>query len=292
MGLLDVRLVVFNDYRIGTLETDGIHEITDLVDGLPADAGAYRVNQLISRFEELRPDVDERRLKGPIIATESVRLRPPTPRPRNFLAAPLNYVEHGAEMAPSLRDGKSTARELGFFVKAGGSLCGATDRIEVPDRPNRQFDHEAEIGVVIGREARSVSPDRALEHVFGYTLIIDVTMRMTDTEREERPMRKSFWTFAPCGPCLLTADEISDPSTLPIRLWVNGELRQSAFLRDLVVDVPELIAGASEVLPLEPGDLYATGTPAGVGPIRPGDVVVVESEPIGRMRLPVVLRDW
>lgn len=285
-------MVVFGDYQIGTLEADGIHEVTDLVEDVPPFAAAYRLNRFIDRFDELRADVESRRQTGPVVGLDGARLRPPTPRPRNFLAAPLNYADHGAEMAASLRDGGSTARELGFFVKASGSLCGATDGIEIPDLPNRRFDHEGEIAIVIGREARDVHPDKALDYVFGYTLVIDVTMRMTESQREERPMRKSFWTFAPCGPCLLTADEVGDPSALPIRLWVNDELRQSATLRDLIVSVPELIARASAVLPLEPGDLYATGTPAGIGPLEPGDVVVVESEPIGRMRIPVRRRRW
>jgi 2-keto-4-pentenoate hydratase/2-oxohepta-3-ene-1,7-dioic acid hydratase in catechol pathway len=117
-------------------------------------------------------------------------------------------------------------------------------------------------------------------------------MRMTETDHEERPMRKSFQTFSPSGPWLVTADEIGDPSRLDIRLWVNDELRQSGRLSDLIVDVPDLIARASAVVELGPGDVYSTGTPEGIGPIEVGDTVRIESGRIGTMTLPVVRRPW
>jgi 2-keto-4-pentenoate hydratase/2-oxohepta-3-ene-1,7-dioic acid hydratase in catechol pathway len=288
-----MRIVVFDDYRIGTLEDDGIHDLTDLVDGGPEFAAPYRVNSFIEHFAELRSSIERRRASnGAAIPLDAVRLRPPSPSPRNFLAAPLNYQDHRAEIGKVHADPSQTARELGFFIKSWGSLSGASDPIELPSRPSRRFDHEAEIAVVIGREARGVSRDEALDYVFGYTLLIDVTMRMTETQREERPMRKSFWTFAPSGPWIVTADDIPDPSQLRVRLWVNGELRQDGCLTDLIVDIPDLIATASGVMPLMPGDVYATGTPAGIGSIDIGDRVIVECEPLGRLELPVRQRPW
>lgn len=287
-----MRLVVFDEYRIGAWEPDGIHDLTDLVEPVPAFAAPYRMNAFIAAFPEIRERVEARRTTGPAIDIETVRLRAPSPRPRNFLAAPLNYVDHGAEMKGSLGTGGGTPRELGFFVKASGCLAGPTDDVELPPIEDRRFDHEGELGVVIGPAARGVPVDRALDHVFGYTLVLDATMRMTETRREERTMRKSFATFSPSGPCLVTADEIPDPTTLTIRLWVDGDLRQEGQVRDLVVDIPGLVSMASSVLELEPGDLIATGSPAGVGPIRPGEVITVGAEPIGRMRLPVSRRAW
>jgi 2-keto-4-pentenoate hydratase/2-oxohepta-3-ene-1,7-dioic acid hydratase in catechol pathway len=290
-----VRLVVWDDHRLGAFEQDGIHDLTDLVDGdcpAPAWAAPYRMNELIARWGELRSDVEARRTAGPGVPLERVRLRAPSPRPRNFLAAPLNYVAHGAEMQGSIGTGGGTPNELGFFIKASGCLADPVGPIELPPMPDRRFDHEGEIGVVIGEPARGVPVERALDHVFGYTLVVDATMRMTETRREERTMRKSFATFSPSGPCLLTADEVPDPTALTVRLWVDDKLRQEGHLGDLVVGVPGLVAMASAVLPLEPGDLFATGSPAGVGPIRPGETVVVESEPIGRMTLPVTQRAW
>jgi 2-keto-4-pentenoate hydratase/2-oxohepta-3-ene-1,7-dioic acid hydratase in catechol pathway len=287
-----MRLVVFDEYRIGAWEHDGIHDLTDLLEPVPAFAAPYRMNAFIAAFDELREAVESRRTTGPAIDIETVRLRAPSPRPRNFLAAPLNYIDHGAEMKGSLGTGGGTPKELGFFVKASGCLAGPTDDVELPPIEERRFDHEGELGVVIGPAARGVPVDRALDHVFGYTLVLDATMRMTDTRREERTMRKSFATFSPSGPCLVTADEIPDPTALTVRLWIDGELRQEGHVRDLVVDVPGLVAMASSVLELEPGDLIATGSPAGVGPIHPGEVITVGAEPIGRMRLPVSRRTW
>ena len=287
-----MRLVVFDDHRIGTLEPDGIHEVTDLLEPVPAWAAPYRMNALIADWDRLCPAVEARRTTGPVVDPTAVRFRAPSPRPRNFLAAPLNYVDHGTEMQGSLGSGGGTPNELGFFVKASGCLAGPYDDVELPPIADRRFDHEGELGVVIGREARSVPVDRALEHVFGYTLVLDATMRMTETRREERTMRKSFATFSPSGPVLVTADDIPDPTTLTVRLWVGDEPRQEGHLRDLVVDIPGLISMASAVLPLQPGDLIATGSPSGVGPIHPGDVIRVASDAIGEMRLPVAARAW
>jgi 2-keto-4-pentenoate hydratase/2-oxohepta-3-ene-1,7-dioic acid hydratase in catechol pathway len=290
-----MRLVVWDDFRIGAWEADGIHDLTDLVPGgadVPAWAAPYRMNAFIGAWDEIRERVEARRTERPAVAVESVRLRAPSPRPRNFLAAPLNYVAHGAEMKGPIGTGGGTPNELGFFLKASGCLAGPNDAIELPPIEGRRFDHEGEIGVVIGRPARGVSPERAMDHVFGYTLVLDATMRMTETRREERTMRKSFATFSPSGPCLLTADEVPDPTALTVRLWVGDELRQEGSLSDLVVGVPGLVAMGASVFELEPGDLIATGSPAGVGPVQPGDTVVVEAEGIGRMELPVRRREW
>jgi 2-keto-4-pentenoate hydratase/2-oxohepta-3-ene-1,7-dioic acid hydratase in catechol pathway len=288
-----VRIVVFDDFRIGTAEADGIHDLTDLIEDVPAFAAITRMNEFIARFDELRDRVEaRRRSRAGVIPLDAVRLRSPVPCPRNFLAAPLNYAAHGDEVRDGHGNSTGTARELGFFVKASGSICGQPDAIELPVLPGRRFDHEGEIGVVIGRETRAASRDVALKAVFGYTMLVDVTMRMTETQREERPMRKSFSTFAPTGPWIVTADEIDDPSTLTVRLFVNDEQRQSGTLTDLIVDVPGLIVHASSVLTLMPGDLYATGSPAGVGPIVPGDALTVQCDAIGELRLNVTQRGW
>jgi 2-keto-4-pentenoate hydratase/2-oxohepta-3-ene-1,7-dioic acid hydratase in catechol pathway len=215
------------------------------------------------------------------------------PRPTHVFAAPINYLAHQEEMRGPLSGNLSgTAVELGFFLKATGSLSGPNDPIELPARPGRRFDHEGELAFVIGREARAVPRERALDYVFGYTILVDCTMRMNETHHEERVLRKSFASFAPLGPWVVTADEIPDPSVLQIKLWVNGIQRQDASLRDLVLDVPGLIEQASAVLPLQPGDVYTTGSPAGVGEIHPGDEVVVEIAQIGRLTLPVRARAW
>jgi 2-keto-4-pentenoate hydratase/2-oxohepta-3-ene-1,7-dioic acid hydratase in catechol pathway len=287
-----VRLAMFGGYRVGTWEADGLHEITDLLSTEGPFGAPYRMNELIARFDDLRGAIEDRRQTGPIVDPAMVRIETPLPRPTNYLAAPLNYRAHKAEMSGPIASGGTSAKEMGFFVKASGSITGPNDPIELPKRPGRRFDHEGEIGFVVGREARGVGVDEALSHVFGYTLLLDNTMRMTETEREERTLRKSFWSLNPVGPVIVTADEIPDPSQLTIELDVNGERRQSGSLGELILDIPGLIAQASAVLPLLPGDLYATGSPAGVGPIVPGDQVRISCPEIGEMSFAVTERSW
>jgi 2-keto-4-pentenoate hydratase/2-oxohepta-3-ene-1,7-dioic acid hydratase in catechol pathway len=131
-----------------------------------------------------------------------------------------------------------------------------------------------------------------LGYIFGYTILIDATMRGTPERTEERVQRKSYASFSPMGPCLTTADELPDWTRLNVKLWLNGEQRQDARATDMIVDIPHLLSRASHVLPLRPGDVYTTGSPPGVGRIAPGDRVEVEAPGIGRMTLSVVARSW
>jgi len=284
-----MKIAVFDDFRLGVVVADDVVDITPLLPDVDPDLRPHLLPVLISQYDSVKALLVDP--SGPRKPLSSVRLRAACPAPRNFLAAPLNYLDHSAEMLSSTRSA-ATAKELGFFVKAAGSLCGASDNVELPDLPGRRFDHEAEIGVVIGRPAQGVSRANALDYVFGYTLVVDATMRMTESQREERTFRKSFATFGPCGPWIVTADEAGDPAQMQIRLSVNGELRQDGKTADLIVDVPGLIEQASAVLPLLPGDLIATGTPAGVGELHPGDEIVVSSPQIGSMTMTVRRRAW
>lgn len=288
-----MRLAVFDDFRIGLVEEDELRDVTDVLEWLGIDApGPHRMTALIAELDAILPGLVDRAKQAPTVKVVDVHLRPVVPAPRHVLAAPKNYRTHAEEMRGPVGTGDGTVLDLGFFLKANGSLSGPNDPIELPPLPDREFHHEAEVAFVIGKEARAVSRDRALDYVAGYTMLVDVTMRNSETRREERVMRKSFYTFAPLGPYLLTADEVPDPVTLELRLSVNGVERQHGTLGDLIVDVPGLIQHASSVLPLQPGDVFATGTPAGVGPIVPGDHVTFEVDGIGTMDLPVVRRSW
>lgn len=288
-----MRIAVFDEHRIGVVGDEGVHDVTAALDcWVPGPAAATLVNEFIARFHELRPQVESIVDSNPPLPLSEVVLRPPVPRPTHVFAAPKNYHGHHEEMKSAIGSGDGTAADLGFFLKATGSLAGPSGPIELPSRPGRRFDHEGEVAVVIGKAARGVSREQALDHVFGFTILVDVTMRNTETRREERVMRKSFETFGPLGPYVLTADEVPDPGELSIQLWVNGELRQDTRLDDLILDVPGLIEQASSVLTLRPGDVFATGSPPGVGQIGAGDEVVVEVAEIGRMTLPVTRRAW
>lgn len=201
----------------------------------------------------------------------------PLPRPGKILGAPANYRAHVAEMG-----NPNTIYEWGMFLMANSSVIGPEGTVELPYTDVRT-DHEAELAVVIGRTARNVPRSEALDHVFGYTALLDITIRST----EDRSTRKSFDTFTPIGPWIVTADEIPDPNDLGVRLWVNGEQRQSSTTALMIYEVERLIEYASSVVTLYPGDVIATGTPEGVGPIVNGDRVVCEVERIGRLEVNV-----
>lgn len=287
------RIVVFDDYRVGVLLGSEVLEITDLIEGwTPTPQG---VLEFVEQWPRLRarlggdPDGGRRR------ALADVRLQAPVPVPRNVLAAPVNYREHRGEIEMDRSgeaDSAATARERGFFLKSPASIVGPQDRIELPALPGREFHFEGEIAFVVGRAARAVPREQAWDHVLGLTGLIDVTLRPSADRVEERSMRKSFYSFCPLGPCLLITDEPPDPAEVGLELRLNGEIRQQASLADLVVDIPELLEIGSATFPLSPGDVFASGTPSGVGPIRPGDELTLVVTPVGEMTLPVVERGW
>jgi len=205
--------------------------------------------------------------------------------PSKVIAAPVNYRLHIEEMRPLVKGELHAIERYGVFLKAPSSIVGPDALVELPF-PDRRTDHEVELGVVIGRTARNVAAADAMRHVFGYTGVMDITVRGD----EDRSTRKSFDTFTPVGPVLVTADELPDPHHLSLQLWVNGEQRQNGNTRDMIWNVPKLIEYASHVMTLYPGDLFSTGTPDGVGPLRPGDEVTMEVERIGRLSVKVERR--
>jgi 2-keto-4-pentenoate hydratase/2-oxohepta-3-ene-1,7-dioic acid hydratase in catechol pathway len=218
--------------------------------------------------------------KAVFIPESEVELGAPIARPSKIIGAPVNYRDHQVEM----QEQRSIA-DYGVFLKAPSSVIGPGQDIVLPYSDQRT-DQEGELGVVIGRRAFRVDPAEALEHVFGYVPVLDITVR----SGEDRSTRKSFDTFTPVGPYITTRDEVPDPSALDLRCWVDGELRQAVSTADLIFDVPTLISYASHVMTLEPGDIIATGTPAGVGPLTDGGSVVVEISGLGRLEVGVTAR--
>ena len=273
-----MKLVRFNEGRIGVLKEGKVHDATSALGLDPAEWPPVGMNRLIADFGRHKAAL-EAAVKAAGVPIESVRLLTPVPWPNKVLAYPVNYLAHGEEMKS-----KNRANLNGFFLKSSASVAGPADAIVLPDLPSREIHHEAELAIVIGRTARHVSIDAARECIFGYACLLDITVRGS----EERVMRKSYDTFCPVGPWLVTADEVPDPDRLDMKLWVNGDLRQSANTRDLLVDIPSMISIAASVTTLYPGDIIATGTPAGVGPIRAGDSVKIEIDGVGSMNVPVV----
>jgi len=291
-----MQIVLFDDHRLGVLAHGGVRDVSAVIDerwrGTP-----YATNALIACWDDVAPRVAALAASGPAVPLSHVRLLPPVPNPRQLLAAPLNYRPHVAEMvgsthAPNGLRPSDSPSDLGFFVKATGSISGPSDAVQLPPLVDRSFHHEIELGVVVGRKARAISPEQARDHIFGYLCLLDITMRTEGAHQEERTLRKSFETFTPIGPGITTADEVPDPANLTLRLWVNDELRQEANTADLIVGVDDLLAQASHVVTLHPGDIYATGTPEGVGPILPGDVIRAEIESVGTLEVGVERRAW
>lgn len=260
-----MRIALFDQYRIGIVDGASVRDVTDVVDsrwhGTP-----YVINQLIEHFDELKEPLRTALASAPERSLAEVTLLPPIPRPGQVLAAPANYHAHVAEMTdsqyrPTNQQALRSPSDVGFFVKSSASISGPADAIELPPMPGRAFHHEVELGIVIGKPARGVPAEQVTDHIFGYLILLDLTLRTEGERQEERTMRKSFETFTPIGPFIVTADEVTDPSNLGLRLWVNDELRQQANTRDLIVGIDDLIEQASSVVTLRPGDIYATGTP-------------------------------
>ncbi len=209
----------------------------------------------------------------------------PIPRPNRILAIGRNYAEHAREL------GNAVPEEPVVFLKASTTVVGPGAPVRIPDWVGR-VDYEAELMVVIGKGGRAIPVESAMEHVAGYTGFNDVTARERAKANQAKGhpwfLPKSLDTFGPMGPIVVTTDEIPDPAAVRVRLEVDGAVRQDGSTADMIHSVPELIAHLSRWLALEPGDVVATGTPAGVGPVQPGESMTVEIEHIGRLTNPVI----
>lgn len=263
-----MRLATFNDDRVGLIRDDFIVDISDRVGGSGL-GGRSTMRRLIGAWDAL----DHASLAEgcPILPLSAVTLRAPVPDPSKILAAPVNYRDHQSEMQQEWH-----VSGLGLFLKAPSSIADPGTTVVLPYH-DRRFDQEGELGCIIGRRARRVAPEEALSFVFGYTGAFDITMR----GGEDRSTRKSFETFTPLGPWIVTADEFGAPDDVDLRCWVSGDLRQEANTRDLIWGVAQLVSYASWISPLEAGDVLITGTPAGVGPLRDGDTVRLELARLG-----------
>ncbi|WP_413810784.1 fumarylacetoacetate hydrolase family protein [Streptomyces sp. OE57] len=275
-----MRIARFDNDRLGLVRGGRILDVTDqLTDRLTQ--GPYSLaRRLVADFATGRPLLESLEAKADPstgLPLDAVQLRSPIPDPTKIVAAPVNYRDHQAEMSEAFH-----ISALGFFLKSPSSLLdpGGTVRLPYSDR---RFDHEAELALVVGRRASHIAPEQALDHVFGYTGLMDITMR----GGEDRSTRKSFDTFTPLGPWLVTPDEFGSPDDVELELTVDGEPRQKANTRDLIWSAARFLAYASTVTVLEPGDIITTGTPAGVAPVQDGDTVELTVQRIGRLTVQV-----
>jgi 2-keto-4-pentenoate hydratase/2-oxohepta-3-ene-1,7-dioic acid hydratase in catechol pathway len=282
-----MRLVFFDDFRLGVLQGDSVVDVSEAVRDIPHTGAHDVINGVIARFGEYRPRLEAAARSGAGIPVGRVRLRPPLPRPTNIVCMAVNYMEDGTRSEPA---------PINAFLKSPGAIIGPGDTMVLPDVPATIFEGEAELALVIGRRAAHVSAAEAMSYVFGYTNFIDGSARGLLPTGNTFYQMKSRDTFAPIGPALVTADEVTDPGHLQIRLSVNGAVKQSFNTDDMAHKIPRCIEWVTSIHTLEPGDILATGTNhRGLSAFMNGDVVELETQGLGVLRFDVrddLKRTW
>ena len=282
-----MRLLFFDDFRLGVLAGDRVVDVSAVVEGIPHTGPHDLIAGLIARFAEYRGRLDEAARRGRGIPVGQVRIRSPLPKPGNIVAMAVNYMEDGTRAAPA---------PLNAFHKTSSAVIGDGDTLVLPDVPATIFEGEAELAVVIGRRGTRVAAAEAMDHVFGYVNFIDGSARGLPPAGNTFYQSKSRDTFAPVGPYLVTVDEIPDPHRLQVRLWVNGELKQDFNTSDMAHQIPRCVEWVSSIHTLDPGDVLATGTNhRGLSALQDGDRVELEIEGLGRLHVRVrddLKRTW
>lgn len=284
-----MRFCVFGDQRLGVAVEGGVIDVTDALPW-PVESDA----ELAGWWRRLCRDHDQvaaaiAAVDGPVLPWDSVQLRAPAVNPSKIVAAASNYADHVAEMHTvqqrTLGRVEDWMMTFDVFLKSPSSISGPNEPIVLPHDvlvAGHEVHHESELVVVIGKGGKDIPASAALEHVFGYAIGLDITVRAA----ADRSRRKSYDTFSPLGPFVVTAAEAGP--TFDIVLEVNGDIRQKVSTTDLITPVPEIIERASSVMRLLPGDLIFTGAPPGVGPIHPGDVLAASISGLGVLRTEVV----
>ncbi len=278
-----MKICRFDNNRLGVVQDDQVLDVTAALTVIPeqrwpiaqGDPLIANLRRVLAAAKKLLPKARRKPLAR-------VKLLSPVPNPSKIVAAPINYNDHIAESIkdPGIAHGRINIQkgigEWGLFLKANSSLIGFGEEIRLrwPDRRN---DHEVELALVIGKRGNKIPREKALEHVCAYSIGLDMTV----SGPELQCFRKSIDTYSVLGPWLVTADEIVDPNNLDLSIRVNGELRQNSNTKYLVYDVQRLIEFGSAMYTLHPGDIIMTGTPAGVSPVKPGDLLHAYVQGVG-----------
>jgi 2-keto-4-pentenoate hydratase/2-oxohepta-3-ene-1,7-dioic acid hydratase in catechol pathway len=282
-----VKLLFFDEFKLGILRGDEVVDVSAVVRDIPSVGPHDVMNGLIARFAEYRARLADAARQGRAIPLGQVRLRPPLPRPTTIVCMAVNYMEDGTRTEPA---------PINAFLKSPSAIIGHGDTLVLPDVPATIFEGEAEVAVVFGKRASGVRAAEAMGHVFGYVNFIDGSARGLPPSGNTFYQMKSRDTFAPMGPYLVTADEVPDPHTLPVRLWVNGALKQDFNTSDMAHRIPRCIEWVSSIHALEPGDVLATGTNhRGLSAFQDGDLIELETQGLGRLRIHVrddLKRTW
>lgn len=260
--------------RIGLYEENGVRDVSAVAEALPVLRWPLPLgDQLIGELPRLLPRMAELGASAALIPHDQVRLLSPVANPGKIICGLGNWKHHGAPLG-----------SIGFLFKVTSAMAGASDGVQIR-WPDRVTLHEPELAIVIGRECTNISEAEALDYVAGYSCGFDTTLQK---EAEDFSFCKSFDTYGTLGPCLVTADEIPDPSSLSYRFWVDGNLRGERSFADLTGSAAALVAFAASAMTLHPGDVILSGA-ADVGPIRPGETMTMEIPGIGRLVTPVTV---
>jgi 2,4-diketo-3-deoxy-L-fuconate hydrolase len=282
-----MRICRYNDDCLGLVKGDQLIDVTIALERIPKLRWPRPPEDaMIANFDAIKLDIEENRKMGYVQGVNNVTLKSPVANPTKIIAAPANYMDHVDEAKDDVeinfgREIK-TINEYGLFLKANSALVGAGEGITL-GHTDRRNDHEIEIAIIIGKTAKNVAYEDALDIVAGYAIGLDNTVRGV----EDRSLRKSLDSYAVLGPWMTTADEIGDPDDLDFSISVNGEVRQNSNTKYLIFNCRKLIEYASKFYTLYPGDILMTGTPQGVGPIEPGDRLVCKVDIIGQMEVEV-----
>ncbi|MCA1855583.1 fumarylacetoacetate hydrolase family protein [Massilia oculi] len=282
-----MKICWYNQQQLGAVIDGRVFNVSAALSALPpARYPAAPGDLLVAHLDAVRAAIAALLPAAPSIPVEEARFLSPVANPGKIIGVPVNYADHVAEanadQATFTDRYKGAVREQGLFLKAASALVGPSEGVALRF-PQRLSHHEMELGVVIGKIAANVSVDEALSCVAGYAIALDMTVRGP----EDRSLRKSVDSYAVLGPWLVTADEAGDAEKLDIELQVNGVLRQKANTAEMLIGLAEQIAWASSYYTLYPGDIIMSGTCAGVGQVRPGDVMDCAIEGIGAMRVAV-----
>ena len=282
-----MKICRYDDNRIGLVQADGIHDVT----AAASELGTFtyplpKYDPFIASLSRLRKKLEDTARSSKAIPAERVKLLSPVANPGKVIAAPVNYTKHLEEALADkgIHHGNlvNEIHKAGMFLKATSAVVGAGEGVKLV-HTDRRNDHEVELALVIGRTAKNLSEAEAPGVIAGYCIGLDMTIRGP----EERSFRKSPDSYCVLGPWLATPDEVGDPGALRLSITVNGQTRQDAHTIDLILSVAQLVAWGSSFYTLHPGDVLLTGTPQGVGPVKPGDVMVASIERIGSMRIQV-----
>jgi len=273
--------------RVGVVRDGAVHDVTAALEALPAHRYPFPPgDQMIAGLDRLRPKMEALADAGGGVPADEVAFLSPVANPTKIIGVPQNYEEHAQEATADhgISQGKPRRKmeDQGLFLKANSALVGPSEGVALRFG-DRRTDHEAELGMIIGRRGSDIAYEDAMDYVAGFAIAMDMVVRGP----EDRSFRKSVDSYAVLGPWMVTADEIPDPGALDFFLSVGGEVRQKNNTANLILDLPGQIVWASKFYSLHPGDIVMSGTCAGVGRVQPGDVMHLEFESIGAMDVPV-----